>query len=202
MVKRSQPDFDVRELCLVEAMRIIEQDGVEALNLREIARRIGVSHQAPYKHFPSREHVLAEIVRRTFETFSLYLSAQQPSGNAHDDLHTMGHAYVMYGLQHPLQYRLMFGTPLPNPHNHPAMMESSLHAFTLLKDRLEAYYKQRGHHLPPENITLDALYVWSTLHGLVSLLSAHVMEKLMTPEQVVSEVITHTLNRIGDALSR
>jgi len=43
---------DLREACIREALAIIEVGGVESLSLREVARRLGVSHQAPYKHFP------------------------------------------------------------------------------------------------------------------------------------------------------
>jgi AcrR family transcriptional regulator len=46
-------------------MLIIGERGIEELSLREVARRLGVSHQAPYKHFPSRDHLLAEVVEST-----------------------------------------------------------------------------------------------------------------------------------------
>lgn len=62
----TSPCSDLREACVREALAIITSAGVEKLSLREVARRLGVSHQSPYRHFESRDHVLAEIVRRAF----------------------------------------------------------------------------------------------------------------------------------------
>ena len=62
VAKPSPRSGNLREACIAEAFRIIEDAGLEALSLREVARRLGVSHQAPYKHFPSRDHIVAEIL--------------------------------------------------------------------------------------------------------------------------------------------
>ncbi len=57
----SQP---LREACVVAALEVIAERGIEALGLRDAARRLGVSHQAPYKHHPIRDHLRAEVMRR------------------------------------------------------------------------------------------------------------------------------------------
>ncbi len=112
MARKSHPTLDVREACIDEALVIIEAEGIEALSLREVARRLGVSHQAPYKHYPSRDHLLAEVVRRAFAAFADHLDARPRKADPFADLHAMGQAYLDYALRHPLQYRLIFGTPL------------------------------------------------------------------------------------------
>ncbi|MCG8692745.1 MAG: TetR/AcrR family transcriptional regulator, partial [Minwuiales bacterium] len=73
MAEKKPVPKDLREACVREALAIIDTSGVEELSLREVARRLGVSHQAPYRHFPSRDHILAEIVTRAFESFARYL---------------------------------------------------------------------------------------------------------------------------------
>jgi len=127
---------DVREACVAEAFRIVEEAGVESLSLRDVARRLGVSHQAPYKHFPSRGHMLAEIIARSFDDFSAFLQSRPSENEPKADLQAMGSLYMAYARQHPLQYRLMFNTPMPDPGQHPEMMAKARFAFGILRDRL------------------------------------------------------------------
>ena len=77
---------DLREACLVEAMAIIEQEGLEKLSLREVARRLGVSHQAPYRHYPSRDHLLVEVMRRCFRDFATFLDDRAKEDDPRKDL--------------------------------------------------------------------------------------------------------------------
>jgi AcrR family transcriptional regulator len=134
-----------------------------------------VSHQAPYKHFPSRDHILAEAVRQAFAHFASHLDARPMTGEPWADLGAMGHAYLSYALEHPLHYRLMFGTPLPDPLEHPAMMEQARHAFQLLRD---AVSHLPGRQAPAE---LDAMFVWAVMHGTAGILHGQALEHLSLP---------------------
>jgi AcrR family transcriptional regulator len=193
MTAAKERSEDLREACLREALAIIDSDGIEKLSLREVARRLGVSHQAPYKHFPSRDHILAEIVRRAFESFARYLDACA----SHDDMQAMGQAYLRYAAAHPLQYRLMFGTPLPDPAQHRAMMASARHAFDLL---LRGVARKSPSPAGEEMLVQDALFIWATLHGLATILQSDALRTLALPEQVMEHIIEHTLLRIGGML--
>lgn len=166
---------DLAEACVREALAIIGEQGLEALSLREVARRLGVSHQAPYKHFPSRDHILAEAVRQAFAHFASHLDARAITGDPWQDLRAMGEAYLQYASQHPLHYRLMFGTPLPDPREHPAMMEQARHAFELLRD---AVSRLPGRVSPPEH---DALFVWAAMHGTAGILHGQALKQLNLP---------------------
>ena len=78
-----------------------------------------MSHQAPYKHFPSRDHVLAALVSRSYAAFAQHLENRPRRGDPEQDLGAMVQALLEYAFEHPLQYRLMFGTPLLDPEQHP-----------------------------------------------------------------------------------
>ncbi len=184
-----------------EALAIIEEAGVEALSLRDVARRLGVSHQAPYKHFPSRDHLLAEIVARAFAAFARHLDARPRSEDPHQDLAAMGRAYLRYATEHPLQYRLMFGTPLPDPDQHPEMMRSAQHAFSLLRGCLVRMEGGRERDGATGAADLDALFVWSTMHGLASILHSCALDRLELPQGVLAAAVPNALRRIGAALS-
>lgn len=197
---KPQKPSDLREACIAEALAIIEDAGVEGLSIREVARRLGVSHQAPYKHFPSSEHLLAELVRRTYVTFAEHLETRPRGGTPGDDMHCMGQAYFQFAMDHPLKYRLLFGTPLPDPTQHPAMMEEARKAFTVL---LAGVAQMRGGvPLGSREIHLDALFVWSVVHGMATILQTAALHQLGLDEATLRGAMPHALESIGRALTR
>lgn len=188
----------LRDDCVAEALAIIDEKGLDKLSLREVARRLGVSHGAPYKHFPSRDHLLAEVVRLAFEDFAAHLDAHPPTEDPIADMWIMGQAYMTFALSHPLQYRLMFSTRLPNPAEHPEMMHSGRHAFDLLR---RALARCNAEQADTSGLDRDALFVWSTIHGLASILRSDVMGIIDLENAPLVGTIEHVLRRIGDALN-
>lgn len=191
---------DIREACVEEAFRIVAEKGIEALSLREVARRLGVSHQAPYKHFASRDHILAEIIARAFAEFAAFLEGRSRSTEAREDLRAMGDCYMTYARENPLKYRLMFNTALPAPENHPGMMARARHAFDLLRGRLAGMTLKPladGTWPPP---TQDALFVWSTLHGLASILQADMLHTLGLSDAEIDAALGYCMGRLNVAL--
>ncbi len=202
MAGRKDKPKDLREACLREALAIIDAEGVEKLSLREVARRVGVSHQAPYKHFSSRDHILAEIVARAFESFAQYLDQRPRAGNAHEDLMGMARDYLSYAAAHPLQYRLMFGTPLPDTEAHPRMMEQARHAFSLLSDGLRRLTPGPEGAGAEDGVLLDAVFIWSALHGFSGISGGGAMKGLRIPQAVADKAAPYLLAQLSDALER
>ena len=200
MGARRKKSTDLRAACIQEALAVVEKHGIEQLSLREVARRLGVSHQAPYKHFPSRDHILAEIVSRAYKEFANHLESRPRSGDAQADLEAMGRAYIEYAFTHPLQYRLMFGTPLPNPAQHPNMMNNAQHAFRLLQSGIEALHNSQDRIISPYRRDFDALFVWSTLHGLCSVVQSHALNTLNLPKDLLDSMVAEMMERIGFGL--
>jgi AcrR family transcriptional regulator len=92
---------DLRQAVLRTAGEILEKEGLEALSLREVARRAGVSHNAPYRHFPDRAALLAALAVEGFEQLGDALQSRPRR--------EMGEAYVEFALANPERFRLMFG---------------------------------------------------------------------------------------------
>ena len=125
---------DLREACVVAAHAVIAERGIEKLSLREVARELGVSHQAPYKHYPSRDHLLAEVMKRCFQRFAAHLSASLHGIDPETDMDGLGRAYLQYAMENPLEYRLMFGTPWPDTAQHTELLEDARHSFDVLRE--------------------------------------------------------------------
>ena len=177
-------ELDLKEACIQAAREVIAEQGTEGLSLRDVARKLGVSHQAPYRHYPSRDHLLAAIMQRCFVEFAAYLD-QAAKAHTTDALLGMGEAYMRYAALHPLEYRLMFGTPWPEPAAHPDLVRHAVHAFALLRHQLHQHLQQGVGAAQTDapallaQAELQALFIWSALHGMASIQQANVMQHLV-----------------------
>ncbi|MEL6977896.1 MAG: TetR/AcrR family transcriptional regulator [Pseudomonadota bacterium] len=193
-----EPPRDLKAACVAEAIVLIEEVGLEKLSLRDVARRLGVSHQAPYKHFENRDHILAEAVGAVFAQFAAYLNDRPDLGDPWADLRALGLRYFAYAEERPLHYRLMFSSVLPPAAAYPEMMRQAQHAFSLLRARIAAL--PRGAQ-SADAIEQDALFVWSTIHGLVSVMNADAFATLELSDAARAQRIDAALDRIGAALA-
>lgn len=145
---------NLRTALLDAAGEILEQQGLEALSLREAARRAGVSHNAPYRHFANREALLAALAAEGFAELGGALGrAGGPEAGA---------SYVSFALHHPQRFRLMFGGVVSTD-AHPELREQAARAF----DGLQRSFSGTG---PPERAAHAAAAAWSLVHGLAELL--------------------------------
>ena len=162
---------DTRSELLRVALEIIEAEGLESLSIRQVAKRLGISHQAPYKHFEDRNHLIAEVVGGCFEEFGAWLRA---AGAAESDpslaLRAMGQAYLGYAMTHPGKYRIMFSNPLPPSLRHRSMVGRASTAYDALRSALLDLYRQQRRAAPDVEAEADALQIWIVMHGLATLL--------------------------------
>lgn len=196
--KTKQP---LKQALVEQAFSVIEERGVEHLSLREVARRLGVSHQAPYKHFRSRDHILAAVVERCFADFAQHLSSRHSCDDPYDDLHQMGLAYLEFARRYPLQYRLMFNTALPDGAAHPEMLAQAQFAFSILYDKLCTMTLKDPGHPVPDPVKHDAIYIWSALHGLASLMQSDVTSTLGLSSDDKAVAVARLMRRMSISIA-
>jgi AcrR family transcriptional regulator len=197
----SAPDepLALRDACIVAAQQVIAERGVEGLSLREVSRKLGVSHQAPYRHYASRELLLAEVMRRCFGGFAAFLDARPRFDEPERDLESLGHRYLAYAAQHPLEYRLMFGTSWPASDPTPPWAADALHAYELLRDVLRRLHGRGA--AQRRTVELDALHIWSTMHGLAGVLNGPCLDLLDLSASVRQRAVEHAMERLSLALA-
>lgn len=194
---KSINELNLKEACIQAAREVIAEQGVEGLSMRDVARRLEISHQAPYRHFASRDHLLAEIMRRCFEDFAQFLD-QSSKHNQPEELRSMGEAYLDYAAAKPLEYRLMFGTPWPEPADHPELVKHAVHAFDLLRQNLLKQHGQKGSE--KKQAELEAMFIWSLLHGYASIEQSNVMQHLVLSKGVQTNARDFMMKMIHSAL--
>lgn len=195
-LREPAPAPDLKEACVRAAREVIAEQGLEKLSLREVARRLGVSHQAPYRHYPSRDHLLAEVMRRCLQSFARGLDERPHHEDPAEDLAALGQRYLDYAARHPLEYRLMFGTPWPAPAEHPDLVRDAVHAFDVLRGVLRRLHGEAA----PARVDQEALSIWSAVHGLAMLRQADAMACLQLVPGVEAAASRHLLAFVGAAL--
>lgn len=189
---------DLRTACVAEARAIIAERGLDALSLRDVARRLSVSHQAPYRHFPTREDLLAEVVAEAFETLADVLEARErpPAGSdAMVELAALGRVYLEHAAANPMEYRLMFVTPLPDPDRHPRLMAAARRAFAVLAECVAPLDDAQDH----DRVTLDGLFIWSMIHGMASMLQSGALQTIPMPPGLLGRLADHVDGRMRGA---
>jgi len=166
--RRSDPDAasDLRQRILDASEQLLETEGLGALSMREVARRTGVTHQAPYHHFTDRESILAELVTQGFEELTRRLAlANQRSGSGQRQtlLIESGQAYVGFAIDRPGIFRIMFRPEICDPTRYPAAQKAGDGAQAELERMVQLQHGDK------DVKGLAHLY-WAQVHGLACLI--------------------------------
>jgi len=151
---------------LLEAVdQIVREKGVDALSLRECARRAGVSHGAPVHHFGDRAGLLTEFAAEGFRRLDAEMAKQQKSVDPSPapQLRAAGLGYILFAQKNPSQFKVMF---------RPELLDQSRPGF---QSTANASYHRLVSGLTDlgqvDSFDLDeqALAAWSTVHGFATL---------------------------------
>jgi AcrR family transcriptional regulator len=157
---------DLRRAVIDTALAIIADGGIESLTMREIAHQIGVSRMAPYRHFENKAQLLAVLAQEGFEAMYSSIQAAQSETSAAplDRLQVAGVAYILYAVDRPVHYRVMFDASLSNRTIYPPLYQAAVKNFDCLVEILTQCQQQGLIHAgDPKQI---AQINWSLVHGL------------------------------------
>lgn len=151
---------DLRHALIEATAELIERDGPASVSLREAARIAGVSHNAPYRHFPTREALLAAVAAHGFRQLRLAFG-EAAASTPENHVLALGQGYMRFASAHPGLFRLMFGSGLDRQ-SHPELEQAAQEAFRVL----ERATLDRGSPSPRD----AALGAWALVHGLSHLI--------------------------------
>lgn len=168
---------DTRTRVLDAAMRLLDTDGPDALQVRRIAAEVGSSTMAVYTHFGSMIELRTAVVCEGLHRFATALEAAGHTDDPIADLFTQGVAYRAFALANPHLYRMMFGVSTPKSAQAnfrdltatgtPGAVPEGAEAFAILA-RLTERAAARQRISVPDTVAFAA-QVWSAIHGYVLL---------------------------------
>lgn len=176
---------DLRRAIVRAALEILRETQSLEFSLRELARRAGVSHNAPYKHFADKRELFAAVSAAGFETLTKRMAHEVARlDNPRDQLFAMLRAYIDHGVENPALYSLMFGGYLSGPNRSRPTIElaeaektKSLLAKVIVAGGLGRAMSDTSRN--ERKIAGAILACWSLVHGLTLLLA----DGLVGPKQ-------------------
>ena len=165
--KRPYHHGELKQTLLDAAVVLIAEVGPQAFTLREVARRAGVSHNAPYRHFTDKDDLLAAVAAEGFDRLTKSMKTAMAKGRtAAERLRLAGRGYVQFALRWPQHILVMFEASAPGP-ARPEHAAVGQRAFQTLLDAIIAVQAEGG--LPQGDPQPYAVAAWSGVHGLAKL---------------------------------
>jgi AcrR family transcriptional regulator len=171
---------NLREALIRAAAELVSERGLEGASLREVARRAGVSHGAPYHHFKSKERLLAALADEGFDDLDRALARAQARADSDPraQLEALGVAYVRFAVEQPEMFRAMFRASAKEP--------SAEGPFGRLLGAVTACLA--GSSPTAADSLRAALFGWCTIHGLTALWLDGPIRREHGPQRDVEEL--------------
>ena len=196
---------DLRRALIETALQLVSEEQDWTFSLREVARRAGVSHRAPYNHFPEKLDLLAAVAAVGFDRLHdglVRATARIDDPEALVDV--ICRTYVHLGLENPALYRLMFGPVLSDTGagDRPTVARAAGdRARAVLEDAILRGARAGVFAVSPDNrhdVILAAFSAWSAVHGLTML----VIDRIPKAELALDDMMDRLLRMIAAGLRK
>lgn len=159
------------EIVAVGERLLLQAGNEDAVSIREIAKEVGVTPPSIYRHFADKAELMIAVCEKQFSDLNrLMQAAAEKAENELDELQARGETYIRFGLDHPEAYAVMFMRPSPVVLERESTLASKPGAFMALVDSVKR--AMNAGFLNQGSADHAAQVIWSSVHGLTSLLIA------------------------------
>lgn len=197
---------DLRSAIIITAERILTESGGAEVTFRRIAREIGVSHNAPYRHFRNQAELFAAISQRGYGKLRQRL--EQAATDSREDvrglLERFGWDYVAFALENANLYRLMFSYDVLS-FDAAADQPELLRTFDHAAEALTAVFAQGQHdgQFRSGDARTQALTFWSMLHGLALLwIDRQAAPYFVPPDMAAERAVRACVRTLTEGIGR
>ncbi len=174
--RKEREKAELKELILAAAKKILLKEGQEGLSIRKIATEIEYSPATIYLYYADKDAILHELMELGFMQMNKYMVQAFAEQDPVRRIHSIGKAYVTFGLENPDWYDLMFNSDKPMKHIEKCMedWDEGMAMFNFLSMSCKEAIEKL--HLKGLEERILALHLWSTVHGLVNLAQTERLE--------------------------
>lgn len=202
MIKKNFHHGDLRNSLIQLALTELEKLGVEQLSLRELAKSLGVSRAAPYRHFENKEALLQNLAEIGVEQLgNAYMRVANKEASAVDRLRLACKAYIDFATEKPELYRLIFSGDLEWPdifeinnqyEDSKTTLNYSENSFGFFESLVSAAVESDD----PKTVRNATLVAWSLIHGYAKLKMDGILEAFTNMEEFES-VLLNAVGKVG-----
>ena len=165
MTRRANPELPKK--ILAEAEKIVVALGHEAINMRDIAKRVGVSATAIYHYFENKEKLLLKVKLQAAEKLNKRIRRIDPALTPIEAIHRLGEEYIVFAQEYPNLYRLLFETPIGKTPLGQAEHPVLYYTYYTARNTLDRMVETKT---PLHDTRYSAMMGWIMLHGFCSLI--------------------------------
>jgi len=187
---------DLKNALIKAGVEILSKEGIKGLSLRKVAQGAGVSHSAPYSHFPDKQSLIAAISTEGFNQLYAELDAAilaYPK-NPKKQLQQGIQAYVQFALNNTDTFKIMFSGALEKEKEYPAFVEISSKTFQRVVDVVRVC--QEAGILNPKSPEMMAVAVWGQVHGIISLALEGQISHSVLDDHEIQDVVAFAVEQM------
>ena len=196
MMSKNYHHGDLKNALIKAGVEILSRDGIEGLSLRKVAQRAGVSHSAPYSHFPDKQSLIAAISTEGFKKLyeELDIAIMSYPNDPKRQLQEAAWAYVQFARNNPDTFKIMFSGVLEKEKEYPAFVEISQKTFHRVVDIVCACQAAGLLRSTPPEIT--AVTVWGQIHGIVSLILEGQVSHTVLDQFEIRDIVLFAMDQL------
>ena len=185
---------DLKNALIHAGIEMLSVDGIKGLSLRRVAKHAGVSHAAPYAHFTDKQALIAAISTEGYKR--LFSQLTQINQEYYDKpirkLVEVGWCYLQFAVNDPAHFKITFSGVIEKEKDYPAFVEISQKSFAFITEIVAEC--QAAGILPSGPTDLIAVHLWSSIHGLATLLIEDQLSSQVTKNFPLRDILISTIN--------
>jgi len=196
MSRKNYHHGDLKNALIKAGVEILAKEGVGGLSLRKVAQKAGVSHSAPYSHFPDKQSLIAAISTEGFNQLYVELQAitEKHKSNPKRQLMEGARAYVQFAMNNTDTFKIMFSGVLEKEKEYPSFVDASRKTFELVVGIVRVC--QEAGVLRSTQPELLAVSVWGQVHGIISLALEGQISRTVLEGQTIQDIVAFAMEQM------